>query len=234
MNRHLARVVTVAMGLSLAGALTGCGSSAKADAGATVPGALRSVYAVPYVKGAILTWKAPTKNGGSPITGYVVTPYKAGVAKSPITFNGTKTRRIVTPLPNGKSYRFGVAARNAVGTGPMSPLSAAIVIGTPGQPGKPEIEKNLPPGVTVPPPGPGELYLRSRLPARNSARIERQDWKCTSSNGGVTRKGVVKASVGRFTVVSDLTVGKKYRCTTTATNKYGTGRRSVPSNAVVA
>ncbi len=244
MKSHLPRVLTVAMGLSLTGLLTGCGSSAKANVAATVPGAPRSVYAVPYtgggssgrehLQGAIVTWKAPTSDGGSAITGYVVTPYKAGVAQPRVTFKGTKTRRIVTPLPNGKSYRFSVAARNAMGTGPVSPLSAAIVIGSPGQPGKPEIEKDLPPGVTVPPPGPGELYLRSHRPAFNSARILHEDWTCTSSNGGVTRKGVVKASVGRFTVVTDLTVGKKYRCTTTATNKYGTGRRSPPSKTLVA
>ena len=240
MNAHLARVIAAAVGLSLTGWLAGCGSGAKAGAAATAPGAPRSVYAVPYTRpgtptspgAAMLTWKAPS-NGGSAITGYVVTPYKAGVAQAKVTFPGTATKGIVSHLPNGRSYRFGVAARNAVGTGAMSPLSAAIIIGTPGQPGKPTIDKRDRAFTT--PLQRGEVFISAARPAPNGTpqRGVHMDAKCTSSNGGTIRTQALDFSQGPAAKVHNLTVGKTYRCTVTATNKYGTGRASVPSNALV-
>ena len=66
---------------------------------------------------ASVTWTAPANNGGSAITGYVVTPYKAGVAQATQTFNTTATTDTVTGLTNGSSYTFTVAAINIAGTG---------------------------------------------------------------------------------------------------------------------
>jgi large repetitive protein len=211
--------------------LTGCGGSSANAAASTVPGAPRAVYAVPHGNGgALLKWKAPTSDGGTAITGYVVTPYKAGVAQRRVTFKGATTTRVVKSLRNGKSYRFGVAARNATGWGAMSPRSAAIVVGAPGQPGKPTIDKRDRKFST--PLGPGEVFLEVARPARNAWRILHLDAKCRSSNGGKVRMQVLDFSEGPAAKVSSLTVGKTYRCTVTATNKFGTGRRSKPSKAL--
>ena len=57
------------------------------------------------------------RQGGSPITGYVVTPYVGGTAKTAQTFNNTATTETVTGLTNGTAYTFKVAAINGVGTG---------------------------------------------------------------------------------------------------------------------
>ena len=55
---------------------------------------------------------------GRPITGYMVTPYIAGVtAQTAQTFNSTATTETVTGLTNGTAYTFKVAAINSVGTG---------------------------------------------------------------------------------------------------------------------
>ena len=67
-----------------------------------------------------LTWTAPATNGGSAITGYVVTPYITGVAQATQTFNTTATTDTVTGLTNGTAYTFTVAAINGVGTGTAS------------------------------------------------------------------------------------------------------------------
>ncbi|GLZ39298.1 putative Ig domain-containing protein [Actinokineospora sp. NBRC 105648] len=75
---------------------------------------------------ATLTWTAPTSNGGSAITGYVVTPYINGVAQAPQTFSGTALTQTVTGLTPGTAYTFTVAAQNAAGTGPPSSFSASV------------------------------------------------------------------------------------------------------------
>ncbi|MFJ6166724.1 fibronectin type III domain-containing protein [Micromonospora orduensis] len=94
---------------------------------------------------ATVSWTAPA-TGGSPITGYTVTPYLGGVAQAPQVFGGSATTQIVTGLTAGASYTFRVAASNAGGTGPQSAPSAAVTV-------------NPPPTLTFAPPPPGKAYV---------------------------------------------------------------------------
>jgi hypothetical protein len=75
---------------------------------------------------ASLNWAAPASNGGSSVTGYVVTPYVEGVAQTPKTYGSTATTQTITGLTNGVTYTFKVAAKNVVGTGPQSAASNAV------------------------------------------------------------------------------------------------------------
>ncbi len=109
-----------------------------------VPGAPIFTSVAPGDLVATLTWAAPTSNGGSAITGYVVTPYLGAVAQTPISYTGTATTRTVTGLTAGTAYTFTVAAVNLAGTGPPSARSAAV---TP----------NALPTLTFPAPPPGEV-----------------------------------------------------------------------------
>jgi hypothetical protein len=95
-------------------------------AGATVPSAPAQPTAVAGDAEATVTWVAPA-DGGAAIDHYVVTPTKDGVAQTPITTSDTSTSRVVTGLVNGSSYTFTVKAHNALGDGPASPASAAVV-----------------------------------------------------------------------------------------------------------
>ncbi len=72
---------------------------------------------------ATIVWSAPTLDGGSPVTGYVLTP--RGPTTWPEIQLGNVTRAVVTGLANGKRYVFGVAARNAIGVSGAS-LSNAV------------------------------------------------------------------------------------------------------------
>ncbi len=74
---------------------------------------------------ATVTWSVPANNG-SAITGYIVTPVKAGVAQAPISYNATTATRTITGLTPGSSYTFRVVATNARGNGPSSALSNAV------------------------------------------------------------------------------------------------------------
>ena len=93
----------------------------------TVPGAPTAVTATAGSQQATVQWTPPASTGFSPITGYLITPFLAGVAQTPVTV-GAVTTGVVPGLTAGASYTFTVAAINAAGTGPASAASAAVVI----------------------------------------------------------------------------------------------------------
>ncbi len=93
------------------------GDGATVDSGAvtptaTAPGAPTIDSATAGHQKVTLTWSAPADDGGSSITGYVITPSVG----SPISV-GVVTTYVVTGLTDGTGYTFTVAAVNAVGTG---------------------------------------------------------------------------------------------------------------------
>ena len=92
-------------------------------------------------------WTAPVNTGGSAITGYTVRRYvgTSTVATAPITV-GNVTSTVITGLTNGTSYRFDVAAINAVGTGAFSGQSTAVTptAGTPADTVAPTIAARVP------------------------------------------------------------------------------------------
>jgi hypothetical protein len=75
---------------------------------------------------AAVHWSAPGTNG-SRITGYVVTPYRNGVAQRVRLFTSRGTTETMSGLTAGKTYTFSVAAINGRGTGPSSSPSAAVI-----------------------------------------------------------------------------------------------------------
>ncbi len=76
---------------------------------------------------ASVSWTTPS-DGGSPITGYTVTPFIGTTAQTPTTVTGSPpaTTVLVSGLTNGTTYTFKVSATNAVGTGPASSASNPV------------------------------------------------------------------------------------------------------------
>jgi hypothetical protein len=103
-------------------------SNSVIPSGPTVPGAPTGVSATPGNGSANVSWTAPS-NGGSPITSYTVTPYIGSNPQTPTTVTGNPpaTSTQVQGLTNGTSYTFTVTATNAVGTGPPSTQSNAVI-----------------------------------------------------------------------------------------------------------
>jgi len=92
---------------------------------ATVPGAPTGVIAMRDDTQVYINFHPPLSNGGSAITMYTV--YSGGIivgtsASRPITITG---------LTNGKAYTFTVKATNAVGQGPASLASKAVIPAAP-------------------------------------------------------------------------------------------------------
>jgi hypothetical protein len=93
---------------------------------ATAPGAPTGVVANPATTSALVSWTAPTADGGSPITGYTVTPLIGTTAQTPVQVNSASTTSaLVTGLKNGTGYTFTVTANNGVGAGKPSAASSA-------------------------------------------------------------------------------------------------------------
>ncbi len=107
------------------------------------PDAPTGVTAAARNGGAVVSWVAPTVDGGSPITGYRVR-VRVGTtgAFTAIGCETTAMRSCVVPsLPNGTGHTFVVEAINAIGTsqqsaatGSVTPTSGSPSIGTPGAP----------------------------------------------------------------------------------------------------
>jgi putative alpha-1,2-mannosidase len=94
------------------------------------PEAPSGVTATAGAGSATVTWTAPRFDGGAPLTGYRITPYRDGVAQTPVTVDETAgTSATVRGLASGASYTFTVAASNLTGTGPESGPSPPITAG---------------------------------------------------------------------------------------------------------
>ena len=180
---------------------------------ASVPSAPTGVAAVAGNSSATVTWLPPASDGGSAVTGYTVTSNPGGLVA---TTSGGLTVG-VSGLTNGVSYTFTVVAANADGSSPASLASNPVTPGT--VPGAPT-------GVVA-------------VAGNASATVS---WLAPASNGGGTITGyTVTSSPGDLTAstsgsllttVEGLTGGVSCTFTVTATNAFGTGPASTPSNAV--
>ncbi len=197
---------------------SGAGVASSPSASVTPKGAPAvptGVSGAPSNGQVVVSWTAPTNNGGSAISGYTATSVEdtskhCSAAASPCT---------VTGLTNGAQYTFTVTAANALGTSLPSIASGSVTpLGVP----------SAPLTVTsVSGPGDGQITV---------------SWMTPTSIGGAAITGyTVTSNPGAFTcntngaltcAVSGLRDTTNYTFTVTATNAAGTGAASAPSTAV--
>jgi len=181
---------------------------------ATIPGAPTGVSGVAGDGQVVVSWSAPSSNGGSAVTGYTVTA-SGGVSRTCTTTGALSCT--VTGLANGTSYTFTVVATSAVGNSVASVASAAVT---------PATVPGAPTGVS------GEA-------GDTSIAVS---WLAPSSDGGSAVTGyMVTASGGGSRTcttatlsctVNGLTSGTSYTFTAVATNARGDSGASVASAPV--
>ena len=99
------------------------------DDSVSTPGAPSAVLAVAGPQSALVTWEAPTSDGGASVTAYQV-DYSSDTG---ITWTTTATdatlSHAVEGLTAGSEYVFRVSATNSVGTGDASVASLTVAVG---------------------------------------------------------------------------------------------------------
>ena len=98
------------------------------------PGPPRNLQALAGDGRALLTWEAPSSDGGSPVTGYRICRGMAGEDRTFLAQIGNLTTYEDTGLTNGAIYRYTVAAQNIAGLGGDSFEAMAVPAALPGPP----------------------------------------------------------------------------------------------------
>nr|WP_230209349.1 DUF4082 domain-containing protein [Tetrasphaera sp. HKS02] len=189
----------------------------------SAPGAPTAVTATAGNVSAVVSWTAPA-DGGSPITGYTITPYIGSSAQASTTISGSPpaTSAAVTGLTNGTTYTFTVSATNAIGTGPSSAASPPVT---------PATVPSAPTGVAA---TAGNASATVSWTAPSSGGSPITSYVVTPYIGGTAQAGTIISGSPPATAatISGLTNGTAYTFTVSATNAVGTGLPSAQSASV--
>jgi subtilisin family serine protease len=195
---------------------------------AVSPDAATGVSGVAGSRQVAVSWVAPLCDGGSTITGYTVTSSPGGFTCSWTT---GPLRCVVSGLSNGTPYTFTVVATSALGAGPASLASSAVV---------PHFVRRIPAGVFSTPTG----HRRNQsgvLATAGNAEATVQFATSGAGSGTPATSYTVTASPGGATAVgttspitvTGLTNGTRYTFTVTATDPTGREPASSPSSVVI-
>jgi predicted phage tail protein len=170
---------------------------------------------------ATVSWTAPKFDGGSAVTGYLVTPYIIYSPQPPQTFTTAATTETVIGLTNGVTYRFAVQAINSVGPGSSSALSKPVTAGTAGSPTI---------GTAVA--GHGQASLSWAAPIVDNG-FPVTGYTVTPYIGYSPQLSISFNSTATTQTVTGLTSGATYRFRVQAVNANGAGAYSTASNSVI-
>ena len=183
----------------------------------TTPSAVTGVIGIFGNQSATVTWSAPTSNGGSAITAYVVTSSPDGLTCNTLNLSCT-----ISGLTNGTSYTFTVVASNELGVGPASSPSNSVI---------PRTAPSQPTTVIAQPSDSQATVAWSAPSATGGFSIT--SYVVTSAPGGKTCTLLVSDSTSLSCDVQGLDNGTLYTFSVRAVSSVGTSSSSSSSNAVI-
>ena len=208
-------------------AATQTSSTSSVSSTASIPGASSIVSLTPSNSSLSLIWTAGS-NGGSPITGYVVSATPASGPAMPClsmvdpapTSGGSCT---ITGLTHGTSYTVSVAAVNAVGTGPAATQTTSTTL-TASVPDRPVF--------TTVSAGDGSVALAWTGGSNGGSPITGYNVSATPASGpAIPCPSIVDPtpSSGGSCTITGLTDGTSYTVSVAAVNAVGTGPAATQS-----
>jgi hypothetical protein len=198
-------------------------SNAVTPTAATAPGTPTSVSATAGALSATVTWTTPSNDGGSPITGYRITPYIGASAQAPVTAASSATSASVPGLTGGTSYTFTVTAINAVGPGPESAASNAVTPTALNPPGAPT-------GLSATAKSAGAQVAWTAPASNGGSPIT--GYRITPYAGGSAQATTTVSAAPTSASITGLINGTTYTFTVAAINAAGPGAESAPSSPV--
>jgi hypothetical protein len=188
---------------------------------AALPGAPRIGSASAGRGSVSVTWTAP-RQGGGPITGYLVSVFAGNQQVQQVTAGAGATSASVSGLTNGVTYTVRVSAMSAAGTGPSDRSNPVTPIGLPGAPTSVHATA-----------GDKKATVRWTEPAEDGgSSITGYVVSAFSGNGSEPTRTVKVSRSGTSVTVSELTNGKAYTFTVAAVNAVGSGDDSARSESV--
>lgn len=188
----------------------------------TVPSEPRSLSASIFGPNPYVSWWEPATDGGAAISGYVLTPYVAGVAQTPIQLPASTTSTEVTGLARGTTYMFRVAAKNSKGTGPQAPMTAPVLV--------PATVPGAPTAVTAT--AGNQFATVSWTPPVDDGGSAITGYEVSVLEGGSEMFALPFDATATTRAIGPLQNGTAYTFKVAAVNALGTGAQSSASNAV--
>ncbi len=181
------------------------------------PSAPEGLEATAGDEAVVLSWEAPSFDGRSPVTGYIVLRGLEETDLSEVASLGNVLDHTDTGLDNGVTYHYAVVAYNVVGTGPRAGPISTTPFRPPGTPGAPAGLEAVATGTDVSlswmePPDDGGSPITGYLLLRGTSREDLM---------AITGMGPVTATTDKG-LSEDLTY---YYCVV-ASNALGEGERS--------
>jgi hypothetical protein len=172
------------------------------------------------------TWQAPASDGGTPVTGYRITPYLAGKAQTALTQTvaASDLEQEFTGLVAGQGYTFGVQALNSAGAGPIAFSPVVRIVDVPAQVALPTVRVGgSAAGASV--------AVSWTAPATGGSPITGY-WVTTTVDGNPFAHVFVRST---STVLPNVPVGWQFSVDVAAVNAVGTGPASdATADALVA